>query len=140
MPTWLRSGLTQAVALGGVGLAAGLVAAWVGLLAADGAAAVAAVSASLYPALAAALPLALLALNWRGAPGGAALLGGALGGALAHLCFVVACTNLPATFGGESAVEMSRAIQPAIGWARPGIVVAATLISALILAMRARTA
>lgn len=141
MPTWIKSGLAQTIALGGAGLLVGVAAAWFALLSAEGAEAVAAYATVLYPLLAAALPLALLALNWRPTgPPASIMLAGALGPILAHLCFLVACTNIPSIFGGESPVAMSQALQPAIGWLRPAIALGATLAAAALLALRTRVA
>jgi hypothetical protein len=136
MPTWLRAGLVQTAILGAVGLLIGAVGAWVGLLSADGATSVAGAAAQLYPALAVALPVALLVMNRAKPAAGTPLVAGALGAVLAHFCFIVACTNLPATFGGEDPVAMSQALPAAIGWIRPGVVLVASLISAGILAAR----
>lgn len=144
MPAWLKVGFSQLGALAAAGLVLGVSAAWVGLLAADGPANVAGVVAQVYPLLALLLPVVLLTLNWRRSRSlaplpsvGALLVAATLGAVLAHFGLIVACTNIPALFGGESAVAMSRALPPAIGLARFGLVLAATLLSAAVLAARA---
>ena len=144
----VKSGIIQAVALGFPGLLTGLVAGWIGLAQADGAAAVASLVAKAYFALILLLPgtlafWTLASLNDqdrvhytdRGRATVMLLVAGLLGAVIGTAFFLVVAINVPAIFGGENQVELRLELMTRIGWDSFGLVVAVTAASGLALAV-----
>ncbi|HUS16582.1 MAG TPA: hypothetical protein VM536_16420 [Chloroflexia bacterium] len=144
----LKFGLTQAAMLAGVGLVTGFVGGWIGLIAADGTQAVAAVLANVFLVLVVLLPGALAfwtwaslddedRVNYRSQSESLILLlvASALGSVLGALFFTVVAINIPVIFSGEDNLALRLALIAAIGWQRPLLVVAATVASGVALAL-----
>lgn len=124
----IKFGFQRGLRLLLVALAIGVVAGWISLLTAEGAAALAASAARFFPLLIVILPLILIWLTrrditspnyllYKSSSGsllieGTAALTGAIGGSVA---FIAAAAQIPAVFGGQPAAETTSALYPAIG-------------------------
>lgn len=146
-----RTGIKQAIYLGGIALVAGGIAGWAGLIQAEGVDARAAVVAALFPSLLVLLPCVLFLWTWLGLKteerklyqnfGRAAALlvaVGALGSALGTLTFVAAATQVSAVIGQMDPVQFQRALYAQAGWWQSvRIVISVTTVSALVIAVLA---
>jgi hypothetical protein len=145
IPAW--QDLARRVGLVGVtGLLAGALAGWVGLLRADGSAAVAAAAAPWFWVLAVLAPAAVqLGLAANGSRTAArrtgvalALQGAGVGGAgglLAALLFLVTASQVPAVFGGEEAAELMVLLRRGVFWRDAALLAAITALSGAVVAV-----
>jgi uncharacterized membrane protein YjjB (DUF3815 family) len=144
----LKFGLTQAAMLGGVGLITGFIGGWIGLIAADGPQAVAAVLANVFLALIVLLPGALAFWTWASLDDEdrvhyrsqnqtlrMLLVASVLGSVLGVLFFTVVAVNIPVIFSAEDNLALRLALIAALGWQRPLIVIVATVTSGVALAL-----
>lgn len=141
----IKAGLVQAMALGFAGLMVGVLAGWVSLALADGATAVAAISARIYPVLALVLSVLLVLMaaaslededrvHYRTVLGASllSLIAGLIGGLLATAFYMVVAINVPSILGGESHVDLRLALMAQISWMDILLVVGPTTICALL--------
>jgi hypothetical protein len=144
----MKFGLTQGAMLGGVGLVTGVIAGWIGLIAADGPEAVAGVIANAFLVLVLLLPGALAFWTWaslddedrvhyrsQGEALGLLLVASVLGSVLAILFFMIVAINIPTIFSGEDNLALRLALMAAIGWQRALLVLVVTVASGLALAL-----
>jgi hypothetical protein len=144
----IKAGLVQAVALGFPGLITGVIAGWIGLARADGAAAVASVVAKVYLALVLLLPgtLAFWTLaslndqdrvNYVNQARATVMLlvAGFFGAVIGTAFFLVVAINVPAIFGGEDQVDLRLQLMDQVGWGSFGLVTAVTTLSGFALAI-----
>ncbi len=137
--------LIYAGVLAVAGLVVGVAAGWVGLIRADGAAAISVAERPFGWALVGVVPLALVAAAYVAAGSSQAagsfartgpLLGGlsaaaVIGAAAACALFLVAAMQIPAVFGQEDAEALMRANRANFGWTKAIVIAAATLVAAL---------
>jgi hypothetical protein len=144
----LRAGLKQAMTLAVVALVVGGAGGWLGTLLAQDVDRLATVVAYAHLSLAVLWPLFLVAITVSNLDGesrllyatagrsfGVLLIAGLVGAVIGTGFFFVPATNVPAILGGEEPAVVQRALFAHIGWTKVLLVVAATTIVSLALAV-----
>jgi hypothetical protein len=143
----LKAGLMQALSLWAIGLGVGAVGGLAGLLLGRDAAGVATIGVRWHLALYPLLPLGLCVMTYASlhdadrvlyaTPGrvfGLLLVAGGLGAVGAYLFFLTLALNIPAIFGRWDPMQLQMVVPPPVHWRNLAILVAVTIISALLLA------